>query len=284
MQIPWFAKIGAKMLLARMPVTYAGWRRLHLFLHGAMLDPGYAFNVFSHHYAQAQSVRPIPSAFVGLELGPGDSLYGALAAAARGANRVYLIDRGDYAHRSVSSYLAMIEYMRGRGLRDAPTSYQDVEAIEAKFGIEYRTRGIASLREIPDSSVDFVWSHAALEHVRLGDFMETCSQTRRIMRSGAVASHRVDLMDHLGGALNNLRFTDRIWESSLMADSGFYTNRIRCQQMLEIFERAGFHVAWVAKESWDRLPIERQNLAKQFRSITDEELKISAFDAVLVPK
>jgi len=253
-------------------------------LHGGMLDPGYAFGVFSHHYAQAQSVRPIPPEFIGLELGPGDSLYGALAAAAHGANRVYLVDRGNFAHRSVSSYLAMIDYVRGRGLRGEATAYRDVEAIEARFGIEYRTRGISSLREIPDSSVDFVWSHAALEHVRLGDFMETCSQIRRIMRDGAIASHRVDLMDHLGGGLNNLRFTERIWESSLMANSGFYTNRIRFQQMLGMFERVGFHVAWVAKESWAHLPIRRERLAEQFHSLEDEELKVSAFDVVLVPK
>ena len=44
-------------------------------------------------------------------------------------------------------------------------------------------------------------------------------------RRDGICVHRVDLNDHLGGRLNNLRFTDAIWESVLFRESGFYANR-----------------------------------------------------------
>jgi len=46
-----------------------------------------------------------------------------------------------------------------------------------------------------------------------------------------MCSHRVDLRDHFGSALNNLRFSDKKWELDWIANSGFYTNRIRLQEM-----------------------------------------------------
>ena len=41
-----------------------------------------------------------------------------------------------------------------------------------------------------------------------------------MIRPGGLCSHVVDLKDHLGGALNNLRFSQRVWESRTMAGSG----------------------------------------------------------------
>lgn len=44
----------------------------------------------------------------------------------------------------------------------------------------------------------------------------------------------------LGGALNHLRVLERLWESRLMAESGFYTQRLRYSEMLALFNEAGF--------------------------------------------
>ena len=38
-QVPWWGKIAAKMILARLPVDYKAWKRLHLFEQGAMEKP-----------------------------------------------------------------------------------------------------------------------------------------------------------------------------------------------------------------------------------------------------
>ena len=53
-------------------------------------------------------------------------------------------------------------------------------------------------------------------------------------------SHQIDLRDHLGGGLNNLRFSDSLWESNFFVKSGFYTNRISFDKMISIFENISF--------------------------------------------
>jgi hypothetical protein len=283
MRIPWFGKIATKIVLAQFPVAHAQWRRLGLFSHGAMLDPAYAFEVFAHHYHRAQSVRAIPPGFTALEIGPGDSLLGGVVSSAHGAKTTYLVDSGDFADTSIHPYRSMLDDLHRRGLGPDGIECQDLEMVKEAFGIDYRTGGLSSLREIPDASVDFVWSQAVLEHVRLRDFAETCRQLRRVMRDGAVASHRVDLKDHLGGGLDNLRFSERVWESPLMANSGFYTNRIRYREMLSILEQAGFNIASTITQTWNSPPIQRARLTGQFQSLSDEELMVSSFDVVLIP-
>ena len=109
------------------------------------------------------------------------------------------------------------------------------------------------------------------------------SQLRRVMKPGGISSHRVDLRDHLGGALNNLRFSRPVWESSLMRSSGFYTNRIRFSTMLGEFRRSGFDVDVLNVERWGELPTPRARIVEPFRSMNDEELRVRGFDVLLKP-
>jgi hypothetical protein len=120
-----------------------------------------------------------------------------------------------------------------------------------------------------------------LEHIRRGEFLDTQRELARILRRDGVCSHRVDLRDHLGGGLNNLRLPGRVWESQFFAASGFYTNRIQFGAMCRIFEQSGFTVQVEDVEKWDRLPIARRELAKEFRDLSDSELNVSGFHVVL---
>jgi predicted SAM-dependent methyltransferase len=137
------------------------------------------------------------------------------------------------------------------------------------------------LRAIPDTSVDFVWSQAVLEHIRLHEFDEMLAELHRIVRPGGILSHRIDLKDHLGGALNNMRIPGRFWEAEWMARSGFYTNRITFKNMIHRFELAGFKVDILHTDRWDRLPTPRQKMAAEFSAIPDDELLVSGFDVLL---
>ena len=95
-------------------------------------------------------------------------------------------------------------------------------------------------------------------------------------------SHVVDFKDHLGGALNNMRFSSSLWEKEWFASySGFYTNRIRLQEMIAICEEIGFMVDVVNLERWDSLPIERKHLADEFTNLKDEDLKVSGAHLVM---
>jgi SAM-dependent methyltransferase len=131
--------------------------------------------------------------------------------------------------------------------------------------------------------VDFIMSQAVLEHVRRREFVDVVQHLRRVLRPDGVCSHRVDLKDHLSDALNNLRFSERVWESTFMAGSGFYTNRIRYSEMLQLFRRAAFDVEVVNVDRWARLPTPRGRLSEPFRHLSDEDLRVSGFDVVLRP-
>jgi len=281
---PWWAKIIIKMMLSRMPLHYSYFSKVGLFRHGQMDDPGYALQVFRNHFERSEFSRK-KGGFVALELGPGDSFVSAIVANAYGASKCYMVDAGKFAVDDIKVYQLLIENLQSSGInvRKAGDCASIKELLEYVGGI-YLTNGLQSLRSIPDGSVDFIWTHAVLEHVRLVEFDEMMYELRRILRSNGVVSHRVDLKDHLGGALNNLRFSTRIWESDWMAKSGFYTNRIRYSDMIDRFEDAGFDVDVLHMDEWDHLPIPRVNMSKEFLEFSDDELCISGFDVILRKK
>jgi len=125
------------------------------------------------------------------------------------------------------------------------------------------------------------FSNAVLEHIPKEEFTQLLFELKRILKKDGICSHRVDLKDHLGGGLNNLRFSSSVWEGSLFRRSGFYTNRIRYGQMLLMFDQAGFSWKVTRKDTWEKLPIVRSSLNVEFQSIPDDDLLISGFDVVL---
>jgi hypothetical protein len=68
------------------------------------------------------------------------------------------------------------------------------------------------------------------------------TECRRVLSDTGVASHSVDLKDHLEGGLNNLRFSEKLWESDFFVNSGFYTNRIQFYEMLNHFKEPGSEI------------------------------------------
>lgn len=281
--IPWWGKIAAKVILARLPVDYKIWKRLHLFQYGDMEKPSYAHGVFRKHFDAVRSRRTF-NRFVGLELGPGDSLLSAMIAHAYGASAYYLVDVGAFAQADVKRYRAMADFLADQGL---PTIEVDnvtsMEAILAACRATYGTSGLSSLRAIPDKSAHFVWSHTVLQHVRRSEFLDTMKELRRLLRPDGISSHWVDLQDCLGGALNNLRFSAPVWESAVMAESGFYTNRIRYSEMLALFKEAGFDTDVISMKRWDHLPTPRAKLSGCFKALSDEELCVRGFHVLLRP-
>jgi hypothetical protein len=279
-RLPWWFKMAAKGVLTRLPVPYEFWRRLDIFRHGTMDETGYAERVAELHLGRAGP--ELPAAFTALEIGPGDSLLSAVVTRAAGSGCTYLVDVGDFAARDAAPYRALARSLAERGLpapdlRDV-TSFE--EALE-RCGAVYLTGGVDSLGEIPSESVDASWSHAVLEHIRKPDLGPLVTELHRVHRPRTVSSHRIDLRDHLANALNNLRFSERRWEGRLFADSGFYTNRVRCRDFLRLFDDAGFEATVISLDRWSELPTPRRRIAEPYRSLPDDELTIAGFDVVL---
>lgn len=280
LNIPWWGKIGAKLVLSRLPFGYAVWQRLGLFRHGDMDSSEYATRVFHSHIERSGLNNQLSGKII-LELGPGDSISSAIIASAYGA-RAIIVDAGRFVRNDVAPYIDLERSLAEKGLLHTDlTGCHDIEEILSRCGARYLTDGLESLKKIEDESVDLIFSQAVLEHVRRHDFLETMQECRRILRPGGICSHQVDLRDHLSGGLSNLRFSENIWESTFFAKSGFYTNRIQYSQMLNIFRQAGFQTQVTEVRRWEALPIRRNHLSKEFSSLPENELSISGFDVLL---
>lgn len=278
--IPWWGKLVAKLFLSRLPFGYAVWQKFGLFRHGSMDSADYALRVFDERAEQADVLHRLHGQRI-LELGPGDSIGSAIIAASIGAEAI-IIDAGPFARDDVDFYITFANTVQEKGFSPPDIKLcKNINEILLACRSQYMTEGLASLRSLPDNSIDYIFSQAVLEHVRKHEFLATLQEFRRILKPGGVCSHQVDLRDHLGGALNNMRFASRTWESNFFASSGFYTNRICFTHMMELFSQAGFLASVSGVKQWPNLPTPRCKLAPEFRSLSDEDLTISQFDVVL---
>lgn len=280
---PWFIKIPAKIVLSRLPVGPRQWQHLNIFRAGTMDTPAEAFQIFNMHFAGSGLTTLDGCAVV--ELGPGNSALTALFARSLGAKRTWLVDAEELASDDTALF-AETERMLSElklpvpGVGTAPT----MSAALDRLNCTYLTNGLASLQTIPDGAVDFLFSNAVLEHVRLADFAPLAQEMRRILKPNGVASHQIDFKDHLEYALNNLRFSERLWESKFMVRSGFYTNRLTWPAMEKLFQDAGFSVELRTSQLWpDGLPTPQRKMASPFKDLPAKELMVKGAHAILRP-
>jgi SAM-dependent methyltransferase len=279
--VPWQLKIAAKIVLARLPLSYHFWEKIGLFKHGGMERPEYALRIFRRHY-DAAGLAGKAGGFVGLELGPGDSLCSALIAKTFGGSKTFLVDVEACATMDMGVYRRMEAHLRQLGMYPPNLDHcKTMDDVAKACGAEYLSEGLDSLRKIPTGSVDFVWSNAVLPYVRRNQFVPTLQELRRVQRQGGVASHAIPIKDIIGGKLNDLRFGPGIWESPLMANSRFYTNRLRYQELLRLFREAGFEPEVIRRGEWETLPTPRRKMAKEFAMLPEEDLKVAEFDVLL---
>jgi len=288
---PWYLKIFVKLCLSRLPISYGFWKSIGIFEHGDMNKCERSYDAFIEHARTGKILTELEcSGFQRLrsesisilEIGPGDSLFSAVIAKAMGAKSSWMVDVGPYAIKEVVSYIELHDFLGSMGstfvFDKNPTN---LDAVLENCDGRYLTDGIGSLSKIPDTSIGYCFSNAVLEHIPLLEFQKLAEETLRILAPEGVCVHRVDLKDHLGGGLNNLRFTERTWEGAIFKNSGFYTNRLRMVEIVAIFENSGFDCELLNVQRWDHLPLPRKALSECFQKFSDNELSVSEFDIVL---
>ncbi len=274
--IPWWAKIGAKVVLSRLPVPHALWSRLNIFRHS--YSSGATEQLVRTAEARIAWFRDrtgrVPHTV--LELGPGEITTSAPIYKALGVARTIFVDVGDYGTNDVTAYARVAEAAAVRGL--APPDLRDAAdraQVFARCGVTYCVSGLADLRALPDASVDLVLSVAVIEHIRRHELAPTFAELRRIMKPDGLAWHAIDFQDHLGGKLANLRFAPALWESEWMARSGFYTNRASASQVIGLLRQSGLEVGIEERSLWPEPPIARRQMARDLHDDwSDEDLRI----------
>ena len=265
------------MALARVPLSHGSWVKLGVFRHGAMEEFEYARTVFNRHVSLAGlGDNDQATGKKVLEIGPGESLYTAVLAKAIGFSGSTLVDVARFALPDVDDYKAFARWLEPQKSKPIDlASCATMAEILARLDSKYLTEGLVSLQSVPDQSIDLVFSHAVLEHVRKDEFEPMMIEVRRILRPDGVSTHQIDFRDHLQESLNSLRFSDKFWESKFVSSSGFYTNRFRYHEVLEIFSNVGFQVEVVSTTTWEHMPLARGALSARFRDMPDEAMRVS---------
>lgn len=126
--------------------------------------------------------------------------------------------------------VGLVENLEGGDVRFSPAR------LALHMGVSAR-----SIRE-PDASIDLALSLAVLEHVRPDDMAAVARELHRLMRPGAIACHRIDMVDHYTRKTEPFRFLrysprEYRW---MYGNRGSSSNRFRIDDFERIFRGAGF--------------------------------------------
>ena len=269
----WILKIFLKIIFSRLNIPYSFWKKVKIFKHGQMEDFSYSRKIFEGHLNDMQRIREINNPVI-MEIGPGDSLFSMVYSRRISSDKFYLLDIDDFANKNSKLYLRLQRKLEKEKYfsKKIRINFDNFENLLISYNANYLTSGIRSLRKIEDSSIDYIFSHSVMEHVRKYELNDLIKEMYRILKPNGVISHNINYKDHLDESLNNLRFSERLWESKLFANSGFYTNRIPAVIMHKLFKKNGFNLVEEDFGRWDRIPIRRDALDKEFRKFSNDEL------------
>jgi len=191
---------------------------------------------------------------------------------------------------AIGSHLESIAQAGGLPLATVQERYQKLgNDILTSSGIKYVAPGDASRTELPDRSVDIVFSNSVLEHVSPGALPAIMQETCRILRPSGAAVHCVACNDHYAhfdrniSYVNYLRYSEqewRWWNNPLQ-----YQNRLRATDFLRVAESCGLRV--VAARQYVRPGVEPAlatlPIAPEFERYSQAELAATTVNFVCRP-
>ncbi|MCU0919101.1 MAG: class I SAM-dependent methyltransferase [Burkholderiaceae bacterium] len=222
-----------------------------------------------------------------MEYGPGDLPGVAALMVARGARKVYCVDRFPLVHLSPKNARVvadLIEACRGPErdrLVACLANADDPAAGFASDRIEYLVRpsGLSGLRD----TVDLVFSRAVLEHV--DDLDATFDDMMAALRPGGLAIHQVDLRSHglhMTNPLDFLAWSPTLWQ--WMYSQKGVPNRWRIDKYRSILQRQPADVLELQPTklaAQEHVAAVRPALAPAFQPLSDEDLSWLGFWLVM---
>lgn len=222
-----------------------------------------------------------------MEYGPGDFPGVAALMVARGARKVYCVDRFPLVNLNPKNARVLAGLINGcRGVEcdrlvGCLANPDDLAAGLAPERIEYLVRpsGLSRLQ----SAVDMVFSRAVLEHVN--DLEATFSDMVAALRPGAVAIHQVDLRSlglHKANPLDFLAWSPRLWHW-MYSEKGV-PNRWRVDKYRAVVDRLPVEVQTLEPTelaSPECLVAARELLAEPYKGVSNQDLSWLGFWLVM---
>lgn len=272
--LPWRVRYQLGILGAK----YPGFIPQFLKQHSNLKD----YNSTLYHMLERIHCKNLEGKVI-CEMGCGQFFSHAPICYQLGARELFLLEIKDFAD---SQHFVKEEELK---LEPRYTALRTLPAHEHIRWTDYLPRiqtkyffdGLRGYEQIPDNYIDFCFSCTVLQHIRKNVFEKIVSESYRFMKKGGFMIHQADLRDCFGGRKNQLRFSEEEWENDVHYRMDNYTNRLSCSQMLAVFERNGFRIADVKKRYFKKCPIKRNQLAKEFQMISEEELMIRGFVVLL---
>jgi SAM-dependent methyltransferase len=264
----------------------------------ALLDRGRNFNssfiydaIIHYRYRQVMERYLAGPPECTLQVGPGGSLGCEVLLALWGVKKACTIDPFpllafdlDLFMKTLGAFFEVMRWFNGNGGPAAPrhqTLGDGHFAVGDSVIRHYYPRSFEDLR-LPDGGIDFLFSHATLEHVR--DPHTCIAETWRVLRPGGLTAHCIDLRDHRNfeQPLAYLQWPDEAWdrlmERHCRGDGSLYQNRWRANEFREAFSQAGFEVLEYRPELQvdpDRLAAELPRFDPKYRHFPLEDLAIT---------
>lgn len=171
---------------------------------------------------------------VALEFGAGGDLLAPLLISAEGAPEIFAYDIAPLA--TVERVNHIIGQLRGRVPGDWPM-LRALDDLYWLYRIHYLSPADVRRTDLPDKSVDFVWSTSTFEHIPAGEIQPILEECRRICRGRM--SFVIDYHDHYPGVscTHFYRYSHREWR--WLNPAWHHQNRLRHGDFADTFASLG---------------------------------------------
>ncbi|MBN2653637.1 MAG: methyltransferase domain-containing protein [Nitrospirae bacterium] len=230
-----------------------------------------------------------------LQIGPGGSLGCEVLFCMSGVKETFTLDPFPLMTFDIENYMESLKLLfntiklfEGINGFNASTlntpEYQSIEKGVYKVGsgvIRHVHPRMFEDTGFGDESVDYLFSHATLEHVRSP--LKCIQETKRVLKKGSITAHCIDLRDHrnFDAPLGFLRESDASWsmlmEEYCKHDASGYMNRWRASEFVSEFEKNGFRILEVTPEmkvSDEMLDSELPNLDLKYKTYKRDDLSV----------
>ncbi len=271
---------------------------------GGTNSASYCYLVWFKHLKLAFKNGMLSFPKVIAEIGPGDSLGCGLAGLIAGAQKYYALEIFNYTskEKNLKIFEKLIELFNLREKiydQDSQLYLEPYQSILPKkyWKINLDKQRLNSIKQslcnidnksnsliyyfapwndatvIKEKTVNFLFSHAALEHI--DNLEDAFAAMQRWLKPGGIMSHQIDFSSHgLSKLWNGHWFFSKSFWKLIKGKRIFLINRQPYSTYLKLLEKYNFKIMHISKTE-EPLEIDRKKLAKEFYSLNDEDLEIS---------